>query len=87
MSGRPYLRLLPGGRRQACREPVPPSVLLDSSRSRIVLEARALLVMLTATPGLLESIAADPRTRAALLPLLDAVQEYEGHAGVARVDG
>ncbi|NUT90844.1 MAG: hypothetical protein HOY78_02325 [Saccharothrix sp.] len=47
--------------------------------------ARELAEKLIGTPGALERLMADdPHTWAALLPLLDAAVEYEGHAEVVR---
>jgi hypothetical protein len=88
MTGRPRLRLLPGGRRRTCAEPRPRrDVLLELAGLRIVAEARVLLVVLADKPGLLEVVVADPQVRAALLPLLDAAEEYEEHAERARGEG
>lgn len=88
MTTRRHLRLLPGGRRGR-PGPIAPDrdVLLEVAGLRVVVEARALLVVLSNAPGLLEAIVLDPQARAALLPLLDAVEEYEERAEAVRLDG
>lgn len=81
-------RVLLGGMHRGRVAPVRPDrdVLLELAGLRVMVEARALLVVMSDSPGLLEAVVRDPQVRAALLPLLDAVEEYEERADVARAD-
>jgi len=76
---RPGLRLLPGGRTEQSPPALHPEALLKISGVRVLVAARGFAVAVGTEPGLLESLLADPRVRAVLLALLDAVDEYEGH--------
>jgi hypothetical protein len=68
-----------------CGRGLRPEELLERSTGRLVAAARELADKLIGTPGALERLMADdPHTWAALLPLLDAAVEYEGHAEVVR---
>lgn len=61
-------------------EPATPVGRLARSTRRVLVSARAFADAVRSTPGLLEALAADDApARSVVLPLLDAVEEYEGH--------
>lgn len=77
------LRLLPGGLADDGTDRRRPEVLLETSGVRVLVAARGFAIAVGSEPGLLEALLSDPRVHAVLLALMDAVDEYEGHAAQA----